>query len=318
MKKIIITVLSVFIMLSCNTKEDNKLTVVLDWTVNTNHTGLYVALDKGYFSDLGLNVEIISPPETGAAGLLLSGKAQFGVSYQEGITFARAGGNPLIGIAAVIQHNTSGFASRKDENIKSPKDFENKNYGGWGSPIEEATIRALMERDGGDFSSVNMISIGSMDFFAATLSNIDFTWIFEGWDGIASQIKGIEINFIPLKDIEPALDYYTPVIACTDGFLENNKELTKKFLDAVSKGYVFCIENPEEAAEILLKYAPELDENLITESQKYLSDQYQAESGRWGEMKLSVWQNYANWLKKYNLLEGEFTAEDAFTNDYLP
>jgi ABC-type nitrate/sulfonate/bicarbonate transport system substrate-binding protein len=318
MKKIIAAVLCIFIFFSCSKSENEKITVVLDWVVNTNHTGLYVALDKGYFSDAGLDVEIIFPPETGGAGLLLSGKAQFCLSYQEGITFARAGGNPLIGIAAVIQHNTSGFASRKEENIVRPKDFENKNYGGWGSPIEEATIRALMEIDGGDFSRVNMIAIGSMDFFAATRSNIDFTWIFEGWDGIASRINGTDINFIPLKDIVPALDYYTPVLACTENYLNENGELVKKFLKAVSDGYCFCIENPEVAAEILLKYAPELDKNLITESQKFLADQYQAESDRWGEMKLSVWRDYADWLKSYNLLEGEFTAEDAFTNNYLP
>jgi ABC-type nitrate/sulfonate/bicarbonate transport system substrate-binding protein len=318
MKKIIVILMCIFVFFTCTAREENKITVVLDWVINTNHTGLYVALDKGYFEEQGLDVEIIFPPETGGAGLLLSGKVQFGVSYQEGITFARASGNPLIAIAAVIQHNTSGFASRKDENIISPKDFEGKNYGGWGSPIEEATIRALMKRDGGDYTKVNMISIGSMDFFAATQSNIDFTWIFEGWDGVASEIKGIDINFISLKDIEPALDYYTPVIACTNTYLEENEELVKKFLDAVSRGYRFCIENPEEAAEILLKYAPELDETLITESQKFLAGQYQADSSRWGEMKLSVWEDYADWLKNYGLLEGDFTAVDAFTNDYLP
>src|SRR6478672_5656716 len=107
-------------------KELKKVTVVLDWTPNTNHTGLYVAKEKGYFKEQGLDVEIIQPGQTGADQLIASGKADFGVSYQESITQARVQGVPLVSIAAIIQHNTSGFASPAAKNIVSPKDFAGK------------------------------------------------------------------------------------------------------------------------------------------------------------------------------------------------
>ncbi|MBN1524834.1 MAG: ABC transporter substrate-binding protein [Spirochaetales bacterium] len=301
---------------SCGTQE--KITVVLDWTINTNHAGVYAALEKGYFTDEGLDVSIIPPPATGAAGLLLSSRAQFGFSYQEEITMARSQGHPLVAIAAVIQHNTSGFASRKSSGIVSPHDFEGKRYGGWGSPLEEAMIRALMERDKGDFSRVKMLSIGSMDFFAATEHSVDFAWIFKGWDGVAAKLKGIDINFISLSEIEPALDYYTPVLAVTGGLVSSDPELIQQFLRAAAKGYKWAAANPEAAGEILLHYAPELDRELVMASQRFLSGQYTADAPRWGEMKLDVWKNYAEWLEKYNLLSGEFTAEDAFTNEFLP
>lgn len=84
---------------------------MLDWTPNTNHTGLYVAKEKGYFKQEGLDVNIVKPGETGADQLVASGKAEFGVGYQEGITQARIQGVPIVSIAAIIQHNTSGFAS---------------------------------------------------------------------------------------------------------------------------------------------------------------------------------------------------------------
>jgi len=104
-----------------------KISFVLDWVPNTNHTGIYVAKVKGYFAEEGLDVDIIQPGESSADQMVATNTAQFGISYQEGVTFARASGAPLVSLAAVIQHNTSGFGSPKDKQIVSPKDFEGKN-----------------------------------------------------------------------------------------------------------------------------------------------------------------------------------------------
>ena len=300
------------------TKKLKKITIVLDWAVNTNHTGIYAAKDMGYFKAEGLDVAIEFPPEIGAEALILSGAAQFGVSHQEAITLARAKGIGLKALAAINQHNTSGFASRIGAGIRRPKDFEGKSYGGWGSPIEIATLKALMERDGGDYNKIKHVSIGSMDFFAATSGGIDFTWIFQGWDGVAAEIKGIKISFIPLREMEPALDYYTPLIAASDKYIKKNRGTVRKVIRALSRGYEFCIKNPEKAATILLNNAPELDRKLIIASQKFLAVQYRAEAPRWGEMRLSKWVNYGKWLDKYKQLEGPFDAKSAFTNEFLP
>lgn len=315
---ILLSLIVFSLLITGTASAEERVNIVLDWTVNTNHTGLYVALENGYFMQEGVDAHIQFPPQTGAAALVLSGKAEFAVSYQEEITHARASGTPLKALAGIIQHNTSSFASRKSANILRPKDFEGKRYGGWGSPMEEAMLRALMKKDGGDFSKIKILSIGDMDFFAATEKNVDFTWIFDGWDGVAANLKGIPINTISLAQMEKALDYYTPLIAAKDDFLEQKPELAKKCLAAISKGYAFCIRHPEEAAEILLKHAPELDRNLIIASQKYLADKYQADAGRWGEMKRIVWERFAEWMGKYGLLSGKFEAEKAFTNRFLP
>jgi len=299
-------------------QEITEITAVLDWTVNTNHTGLYVAQEKGFFAQEGLTVDIQFPPEMGADAVVASGKADFGISYQEGVTFSRAAGVPLVAIAAVIQHNTSGFAARTESGIETPADFEGKRYGGWGSPIETATLKALMDAVGKDSDTVENLSLGSMDFFAATEGSVDFAWIFYGWDGVAAKLKGIDLNYIPLADYDPALDYYTPVIATSEKKIAQNPQQVKAFLKAVSKGYQYAVENPEEAAEILLKAAPELDRELVIASQKYLADQYISDASRWGEMKLSTWKNYTNWLLERDLLDTEIDNSKAFTNEFLP
>lgn len=128
-----------------------KVTLVLDYTPNTNHTGIYLAKEKGYYKDQGIDLEIIQPSDSDSATLVASDKAQFGVSYQEDVTYALTREKdplPVKAIATIIQHNTSGFAAPVEKNIKTAKDFEGKTYGGWGSPSEEAIIKLAMEKKG--------------------------------------------------------------------------------------------------------------------------------------------------------------------------
>ncbi|MEG0296219.1 MAG: ABC transporter substrate-binding protein [Clostridium sp.] len=297
-----------------------KVRVILDWTPNTNHTGLYAAKDLGYYEELGLDVEIIQPAEGTSLSLLAAGKGEFAISYQEDLTFARTSDSPLPvkAIAAVIQDNTSGFASPKDRGITSAKDFEDKVYGGWGGPSEELVLKAVMENAGADFNKLKMVNVGTEDFQVATKNGIDFEWVFEGWTNVKLNLQGEEINYIPLKDLHPALNYYTPIIATTDEIANNNKDLAKKFMEATTKGYEYSMENPSESAKILLKYAPELDEELVIKSQEYLKDKYKGSAARWGEMKDSIWNSYTELLFDNKLIDKNMKAEEAYTNEFLP
>lgn len=301
-----------------DSKELRKVTVVLDWTPNTNHTGLFVAKEKGFFKEQGLNVEIISPGQTGADQLVASGKADFGVSYQESITQARVQNVPIVSIAAIIQHNTSGFASPENKDIKTPKDFEGKTYGGWGSPVEKAILNSIMSKENADVNKLKIVNMGDADFFTAVKRDIDFAWIYQGWTGIEAELRGEKLNMVYLTDYSEKLDYYTPVLATNEKMINENPKVVKAFTKAVSEGYNFSIENPKDAADILLKDNPDLDKELVQKSQEWLSTKYQDDAQRWGEQKLSVWKNYAEWLKENKLLEGEFNPDKAFTNEFLP
>ncbi len=299
-------------------REKTKITVVLDWTPNTNHTGLYVALKEGYFESEGLEAEIIQPGEGTSEQLVAAGSAQFGISYQENVTFARAEGMPVVSIAAVIQHNTSGFASLKEKGIITPKDFENKKYGGWGSPIEEATLRYLMEKAGADPNKLVTVTTGTADFFQASASGeIDYAWIFEGWAGIEAKLKGMALNYIDIGEIDEVFDYYTPVIITSEKNIEQNGEMVRSFMKAVEKGYLYSIENPDKAAEILLEYVPELDRELVVESQRYLAGKYQDDSAYWGMQKTEVWESYMNWLYEKGLISEPDDVTNAYTTEIL-
>jgi len=295
-----------------------KVKVILDFVPNTNHAGLYVARDKGLYAKQGLDVEIVQPSQSGTAQLVAAGQGDFGVSYQEEVTTARSEGIPLVALAAVIQHNSSGFASPVGKNIKTPRDFEGKTYGGWGSPMETAVLKALMNQYHGDFSKINIINVGEADFFTSVQKDVDFAWIFQGWTGIEAGLKGIKLNYIDLSQENKVFDYYTPVIICSEKQIASNPELVRKFMTATSQGYQYAAAHPEETSELFIKAVPGSNPKLIQASMQYLAPRYQDDAARWGEMKLEVWQRYADFMHNNNLMKNSIDPAKAFTNDYLP
>lgn len=307
-----------------NTQKDRKdlekITFALDWTPNTNHTGLYVAQEKGYFEEAGLDVEIVQSPEDSSVVLVASGKAQFGISFQDSLAAAFSGEDaiPVTAVAGIIQHNTSGIISRKGEGMDTPKGMEGHTYATWNGAIELATLEEVVKLDGGDFEKVELIPSTVTDEVSALKTNsVDSIWIFYAWAGVKTELEKLETDYFAFADIDPVFDYYTPVIIGNNDFLDENSETAKAFMHAVSKGYTFAIENPTEAAEILCKYAPELDKELVTASQEYLADQYQADAPYWGYIDAERWNNFYQWVNDNCLTEKEVLLNTGFTNELL-
>ena len=294
-----------------------KLTLMLDWVPNTNHTGIFVAQHEGFFEDAGLEVEIIQPGEVFAEQAVAGGAADFGISFQEQITLARAEAVPLVSIAAIIQNNTSGFASRV---AGSPGEWEGLRYGSFGSPFEEPTLRELMGCSGSSFNALEIVNTGFSDPLALLeQGQIDLAWIFYGWQGIQAELQGIELEVVMMEDWFDCIpDYYTPVIFAAEATLEDRPEIVRAFLIAVSRGYRFAIGEPASAAAILLDAVPELDRQLVQESQEWLSPRYQADATRWGDQDLEVWSTYSQWMAEHDIIAQPIQAERAFTNEYLP
>lgn len=301
--------------------EITKLTFVLDWTPNTNHTGLYVAQEKGYFEEAGLEVEIVQPPEDGATPLVASGKAQFGVDFQDSLApaFAREDPLPVTAVAAVIQHNTSGIISRKGEGLDTPKGMEDHVYATWDLPVEKAMISNVVEQDGGDFSKVQLIPSTVTDEVTALKSKqVDAIWVYYAWGGIATEVNDLPTDYFAFKDMNPVFDYYTPVIVANNDFLKENPDAAKAFMSALAKGYEDAVKDPAGAADILCKAAPELDAKLVQASQEYLKDQYQSDAKNWGYIDAARWDAFYGWLNENKLVEKEIPAGYGFSNDYLP
>ena len=326
MKKFVMFLLCITLILgltACGGQQEQTVTVVLDWTPNTNHTGIYVALANGYFKEAGLDVQVVQPPEDGAVTLVASGKAQFGVSFQDSLAPAFAGDSPMpvTAVAAIIQHNTSGIVSRAGEGMDTPRGLEGKKYATWDLDVEKATIRDVMAADGGNFDLVELIPSTVTDEVSALQSgSVDAIWIFYGWAGVACEVADLDIDYFEFADIDPVFDYYTPVLIGSNAWLEENPDAARAFLAALSRGYTYAAEHPAEAADILMEAAPELKANsaLVYASQEYLAGEYIADAARWGEFDGARWAAFFNWLNENDLMEQKLDPDFGYTNDYLP
>ncbi|MDI9470051.1 MAG: ABC transporter substrate-binding protein [Bacillota bacterium] len=297
-----------------------KSILVLDWTPNTNHSGVYVALEKGYYREEGIALEIEQPPEDGAEALVAAGRADFGVSFQDYLAPALAGSQPLplLAVAALVNHNSSGIVALASSGIGRPAELEGRRYATWDLPVERAMMENVIRADGGDPGRVEWIPTTVSDIVTSLETLVDAVWIFYAWDGIALDVKGIDHSYFAFADINPVFDYYTPVLITNEERLRQEPDFVRAFLRATRRGYEDAIRDPEEAAEILLRHAPELDPELVRASQVWLSDRYIADAPRWGWIEAERWDAFYAWLAEEGLIARQLPPGAGFSNDYLP
>lgn len=333
MKKIICIVLALVLVAGVagfilskdkKTDEPTEITLCLDWTPNTNHTGFFVADKMGYYEKEGIKITIVQPPENGAELMTASGKAQFAVSFQDTLAdlFSAENAPEITAVAAIIQHNTSGIISRKGEGVTSPKGLEGKRYSTWDWPIEQQTVKYVMEKDGGDYSKLQLIP-NAVTNEAEALKNrdTDAIWIYYAWAGVAAEKAGLDFDYFAFTDIDEVFDYYTPVIVANNAFLKEKPEVAKAFMRATKKGYDFAVKNPEEAAEILVDgdETGSLDGSLdfVTASQKWVSEKYIDDAESWGVFDENRWNRYYKWVYDQGLIAKEIPENFGFTNDFI-
>jgi len=308
----------------------DKVTFALDWTPNTNHTGIYVAQQKGWYKDEGLDVQILpysdaNTPDT----LVANGQADFGVSFAEAMVEDRAANLPVKSVAAILQTNTSALASLKSSGLDTLAKFEGKKYSGFGSPFEVPVITTMLKNAGATTGNFDNITTNLSGYDAVVAKQADFVWIYMGWEGIQAKLDGVGLNTFLLKD-NGIPDYYTPVIIANDSFLQNHGDVARRFLDATARGYEYGVTNPDDAASILINAAPAgtfASPDLPRQSQEYLAPYYKMGQSRWGLQTLKMWTDYPHFMASTGLPQTpdgkvvkpeDIDYASLFTNDYLP
>ncbi|MGQ9850830.1 MAG: ABC transporter substrate-binding protein [Aggregatilineaceae bacterium] len=293
----------------------------LDWTPNTNHIGIYVAQALGFYDDVNLDVQIVRPSDTDQKVIeaIEDGAVEFGINYQEYTTFALAEGAELVAVAAIIQHNTTGFASYADRNpVTRPADLANLTYYGSGK-VAEAIISRLVACDGAQWQP-RYAQLGVVDLVEVLKAgDADFGWIYYGWEGIEAELRGIDLDVIMLRDYSECIpDYYTPLIVTSRRLVETEPDLIRAFIYATARGFQIAIDYPLAAAQLLLAAEPQLNPELVRASALWLAPRYQEDAPRWGEQQLEVWQRFTDFLVQEGLLDTPIDVSRAFTNDFLP
>jgi ABC-type nitrate/sulfonate/bicarbonate transport system substrate-binding protein len=307
--------------------ESEPIRVALDWTPNTNHTGLFVAQQEGWFRDAGLDVQFLPYNNTSPDTLVSSGAAEFGVSFQDSFTFSKAAGAEITSVMAVLQHWATQIAVRADRaDITSPRDLDGKTYGGFGAAYEEPKMRAVIQEAGGT-GMFQTVVLGTAAYEALYAGEVDFTEPFIAWEGIEAELRGQPLKTFSYTDYGFP-DAYNVLLIGNTPWLQVNPELAARFVQAAQRGYQLAADDPARAAQLLMDANPGAftEPELVTRSQEMLAARYlRDENGQVGTQTLEKWAGYSGWVFDSGALTGpdgspltqrpDFATW--FTNDHL-
>ena len=307
--------------------ESEPIRVALDWTPNTNHTGLFVAQQEGWFREAGLDVQFLPYNNTSPDTLVSSGAAEFGISFQDSFTFSKAAGAEITSVMAVLQHWATQIAVRADRaDITSPRDLDGKTYGGFGAAYEEPKMRAVIRQDGGA-GTFQTVVLGTAAYEALYAGEVDFTEPFVAWEGIEAELRGQPLKTFSYTDYGFP-DAYNVLLIGNTPWLQANPELAARFVQAAQRGYQLAADDPARAAQLLMDANPGAftEPELVTRSQEMLAARFlRDENGRVGTQTLEKWAGYSGWVFDSGALTGPDGAPLTqrpdfatwFSNDYL-
>lgn len=301
--------------------QTTRLTLMLNWTPNNHHAGIYLAKAEGLYEAAGIDLQIVEPAAAGAAMVVGAGGADIGITQAEAVIPARANGVPIVSIATILPFNDSSLMFLAADGIARPRDLEGKTYGGYGGALERELIDALVACDGGDPAKVNHVEVGNVDYLAGLEQDrFDFVWVFEGWDVLrARAVEGKDVGSLKFVDYLNCIpDWYTPVFVASETMIATNPDLLSRFLAATAEGYRKAIADPDAAAAALLAAVPELDAALVKASAAYHAPLYAAPGRPWGEQSAETWQRFERFLRQAGLTDKDVDTSLAFTNRLLP
>ena len=303
--------------------------LALDWTPNTNHTGIYVASSKGWYDAAGVDLEILPYGTTTPEALMAAGQAECGISFQDALTFAAAAGAPIVSVMAILQHTAQEIAVLASSDIARPRQLDGKTYAGFGYPNEEPTLKSVIKADGGK-GTFTTVTLDTAAYDALYAKRADFVITFAAWEGIEAKERGIDLRTFQFGDYGFP-DFYQVVLACDSRWLAAHPDLARAFVGATVRGFDLAASDPDEGARLLVSANPGVFDgspDLPLASQRFLATggYLRDANGEVGHQTLAEWQDYSGFLFEQKLLAGPdgkplTTPPDygsLFTNDFLP
>jgi NitT/TauT family transport system substrate-binding protein len=289
-----------------------NLRVALDWTPNPIHAGIFLARAKGWFRELGIDVQLIGVEDDSyqrsTVEKLLHGETDIAIMPGEMMLNEIANGNKLVAIATLLQGNSSFFATKPD--IKPGQSIR---YGALGLPYEQELIQQL-------WPNAEMLNPPRLEVYKQLFENhVDLVWLYKPIEGVEAEQNGIHLKYYSLE--EASIPYgHAPLLVTTSQFLQEKPKETKRFLEVCSRGYLYTAINLQETIEILIGLnIPGIRERQLLKNQLLaLKPYWLNENEQWGNMNHDRWQHFFAWLKKHTSLQlTENELSESYTNDFL-
>ena len=316
MKFIVLFILSIFFIGCGNEKE---LSLALDWYPNSNHAGIYSAIDEGFFDEEGIKLSVYTPSDpTAIISSVASGRDDFGLSYHPDILQAQSAGLEIVSVLSISQHPLNSIMTLKKSSIKNPSDLRGKVIGYPGIPSNKAMLETVLSSQNININDVETVDVG-FELVKALVSGSVDAIIGAYWthESIVMELQGYEIEIMRLEEWGVP-DYYELILITNKSFLEENKSEVEKVVNSFKKGYEFSIKNPQESITSLISIAGEeiVEENVERAGVELLIPMWQSNNLPFGHQDISKWEETYEWMYQNNFLEKELIIENLFIDEF--
>lgn len=316
MKFIVLFILSIFVIGCGNEKE---LSLALDWYPNSNHAGIYSAIDEGFFDEEGIKLSVYTPSDpTAIISSVASGRDDFGLSYHPDILQAQSAGLEIVSVLSISQHPLNSIMTLKKSSIKNPSDLKGKVVGYPGIPSNKAMLETVLSSQDININDVETVDVG-FELVKALVSGSVDAIIGAYWthESIVMELQGYEIEIMRLEEWGVP-DYYELILITNKSFLEENKSDVEKVVNSFKKGYEFSIKNPQESITSLISIAGEeiVEEDVERAGVELLIPMWQSNNLPFGHQDISKWEETYEWMYQNNFLEKELIIENLFIDEF--
>lgn len=297
-----------------------EVDVVLDWYPNALHAFLYVAMEKDYYEEEGLQVNLRFPANANdAISLVAAGRADVGLYYQQDVIQARANqAVPVKSIGAVVQTPLNVVVSLADRNIRTPADLTGKTVGYASTELSEAILRSMMDHVGANWQDMTLVDVGFDLMSAMTTGNVDATiGCLVNHEVPQMEQEGFAINWFGVEEYGVP-SYYEGVFLASDAGIAENSEVLRAFLRASARGFADVQADPEAALTILLDHQSAenfpLTEEVERSSLEILLPRMETETLQFLCQSDVCWQENIDWMYAQGLIDQPVTLDDVRVN----
>jgi len=227
-------------------------TVVLDFTPNAVHTGIYAAEAQGFYEKAGVELHIQVPGEsTDAPKLLAAGRTQFAILDITDLGIADEKGLELVGLMPIVQEPLAAILAREDGPVKRPRDMDGHTVGVTGLPSDTAVVESAVKADGGDPKGVDEVTIGFNSVASLAAGKVDAATGFWNDEAVEAKRQGIPLRVFKVDEYG-APKYPELVLTTTRKEMKADPELVESMVEATRRGYAFTESQPEKALDDFL------------------------------------------------------------------
>ena len=251
-----------------------KVTFMNWWAPDTNHIGVYVAQNKGYYREAGLDVTIVPVSQAGSEQAVNTGAADFSISTMTNVSVYDAKGAHITMVMQMQQKPSAIWCSLASNTaISSPKDFDGKTFATFGSSESDAVVRRMIQHDGGS-GDFDKVTVGTSTFQALQSGRADFGGFYSTWEGVQAQLHGPELNCFTEPDYGVPGNADSIGVITSEQMVKNDPKTVRAFVEATKRGYEYAYSHPDDASEILAHEAPDanLELDLVKASMKTIVD----------------------------------------------